>query len=514
MATFALACILAACAKAGPTLSRPGTLVIAVQQEPASLNPLYLQGAIDSAISGLGYTYLTNYDSYGNVVPDVAVTAPSLANGGISSDGKRIIYHLRRDVLWQDGIPLTSRDVIFTHRAIMNPSNAIPSRYGYDRIASVAAPDPYTVVVKLKRPFSPIVAHFFGGDSNYPILPAHLLAQYASLDRVAFNAAPIGSGPFRFAHWVRGDRLEMMANPRYYAGRPAIARVSLRFIHDSSTAINQLLTNEVDATFFADVSRVAAFRAIPHHRIVVTPVPSFYALSFNVTDPIAKNATVRRAFGLAIDRRALVAKVTHGLYNADTAMRGLFTWAFDPQVGRPPYDRQRAQALLVKDGWIAGADGIRVKNGHRLELQLAFLAGSGTAAGFVSLIVQHERAVGIDVTAKRYSPENLFAFDGPLTQGHFEVALVAYTSSYDPDGSWLLACDQRAPSGFNFARYCNPAVDRALQRGVYVFDRVARRHAYSFVQRQLFCVRSARSTCFRPVSKDMSAHWSVRRTTQ
>ncbi|MFZ0574515.1 MAG: ABC transporter substrate-binding protein, partial [Candidatus Cybelea sp.] len=106
--------------------------MIAVAQEPVSLNPLYLQGTIGYAISELGYTYLTNYDSYGNVVPDVAVTVPTLANGSISSDGKRIIYRLRRNVSWQDGAPLNSRDVVFTYRAIMNPSNAVPSRYGYD----------------------------------------------------------------------------------------------------------------------------------------------------------------------------------------------------------------------------------------------------------------------------------------------------------------------------------------------------------------------------------------------
>ncbi|MGB6518391.1 MAG: peptide ABC transporter substrate-binding protein, partial [Candidatus Cybelea sp.] len=440
-----LACFVTACVKAGPPLSHRGTLVIAVLQEPASLNPLYLQGGIAHAISELSYSYLTNYDSNGNVVPRVALTVPSLTNGGISPDGKRIVYHLRRDVSWQDGATLNSRDVIFTYRAIMDPLNAVPSRYGYDRVASVAAPNPYTVILKLKRRFSPIVENFFGGDSNYPILPAHLLAKYAGLDRVAYNAAPIGSGPYRFVRWVRGDRLEMSANPRYYAARPEIGRISLRFIHDPSTTINQLLTNEVDATFSADVSKIAALRSIPHHRIVITPIPSFCALSFNLTDPIAKNLAVRQAFALAIDRHALVAKVAHGVYDADTPMRGLFTWAFDRHPGGLPYDPWRAKALLTKDGWVAGADGMRIKNGRRLELQLAVRAGSDVEAGFVSLIVEGERAVGIDVIAKRYSREDFGAPNGPLTQGRFQVALVTYLSTYDPDASWLLSCSERAP---------------------------------------------------------------------
>ena len=161
IAIWAFACVLAACAKVGAPPSRQATLVIAVAQEPASLNPLYLQGSIGYAISELGYSYLTNYDSLGNIVPDVAATVPSRVNGGISIDGERVVYHLRRDVSWQDGAPLNSHDVAFTYSAIMNASNAVPSRYGYDRVASVEAHDPYTVVVKLKRPYSANYRLFF-----------------------------------------------------------------------------------------------------------------------------------------------------------------------------------------------------------------------------------------------------------------------------------------------------------------------------------------------------------------
>ena len=151
----------------------------------------------------------------------------------------------------------------------------------------------------------------------------------------------------------------------------------------------------------------------------------------------------------------------------------------------PPYAPRRARELLAKDGWITGADGIRVKNGRRLQVQLAFRTGSNVAAGFALLIVEYERGVGIEVTTKRYSPEEFLGQDGPLSQGRFQVALVSYQSNYDPDASWLLSCDQRAPSGGNYARYCDPAVDRALRLGIHVPARAARRRAYSFVQRQL-----------------------------
>jgi peptide/nickel transport system substrate-binding protein len=460
-------------------------LIVAIAQEPVSLNPLYLEGALGYAIGELGYSYLTNYDSHGAIVADVAAVVPTLGNGGISADGKRVTYHLRHDAVWQDGVPLSSRDVAFTYRAIMNPANSVSSRYGYDRVASVDVPDPYTAVVRLKRSYAPIVSSFFGGDSNYPILPAHLLAGYPNLNHVPYNAAPIGSGPYRLARWTRGDRLDVIANEKYYAGRPAISRLSLHFVHDSSTIADQLATGEVDAAFFADVSQIAALRRIPKHRIVVTPVPYFYALPFNVTDPLTKDVAIRRAFAFAIDRRALVRKVTHGLYDSESGMRGLFTWAFDPRAGSVPYDPRRAQAVLRNAGWNAGPDGIRTKDGRRLTLQLAFFTGSDIANEFVPLIVEQERAVGIDVTTKRYSREEFTALDGPLMQGRFQVALYAYQSTVDPDASWLLACGQRGPHGFNDARYCNPAVDRALAHAASVLNRNARRRDYRFVQRRL-----------------------------
>jgi peptide/nickel transport system substrate-binding protein len=485
-----LACALvaapAACSKKAALAPRhPGTFVIAVAQEPRSLNPLYLEGPLAYAIGELSYSYLTNYDSHGDVVADAAAAVPTFANGGIARDGRRITYRLRRDILWQDGVPMSAKDVAFSYRAVMNPANAIPSRYPYERIASVSAPDPYTVVVRLKRPYSPMVTNFFGGDSNYPILPAHLLANYPNLNRIAYDAAPIGSGPYRLVKWARGDRLDAVAYERYYGGKPGLKRVSLHFVHDSSTVIDELLTGEADATFFADVSQIATLRKIPGRRIVVTPVPYFYALAFNVTDPILKDVAVRRAFALAVDRRTLVEKAAHGLYDADTGMRGLFTWAFDPHANALPYDPRRAAALLARDGWAIGPGGVRFKGGRRLELQLDFYNGSDIASEFVPMIAAQARAAGIDVSTRGYSREEFRARDGPLVRGTFQIALYSYQSAFDPDAAWLLACSQREPNGFNDARYCNPAVDRALQRGVTAYGRNARRRTYRFVQRQL-----------------------------
>jgi peptide/nickel transport system substrate-binding protein len=448
-------------------LEQRNQLVVAWPFEPPSLNPLLLEGTTAYAVSELLYSYLTNYDEAGNMVPDVALEVPTTANGGVSADGTRITFHLRHNVRWQDGAPLTARDVVFTYRAIMNGANNIPERFGYDKISAIQAPDPYTVVIRLKKSYAPIVPLFFGGDSNYPILPAHLLAKYPSINSVPFDEQPVGSGPYMFEKWARGDRLELVANPHYFRGKPAIARIVLPFIHDESTIINELRTGEADAAFSLDASRISLLRTLPRHRIVVTPIPYFYALGFNTQDPALRDVSIRRAIALAIDRNAVVRKVSHGLYDPKTGLRGLFTWAFDPSADDLTYNPALARKLL---------------HGRHLRLQLAFPTGSEITTQLATVIAASEAAVGIDVTLKDYAREIYVANDGPIFSGRYQISLYDFHSNYDPDAAWLLACDQRSPHGFNEARYCNSAVDRALVSATAVYDRAQRGPMYRGIQ--------------------------------
>lgn len=460
-------------------------LRVALIQEPVSLDPLLLEGPVAYAVSELLYSYLTNYDADGNMIPDLATQVPTPENGGVSRDGTRITFHLRRGVRWSDGAPLTARDVVFTYRAIMSPNNNLPERFGYDHVSSISAPNPYTVVITLKRPYAPIVPLFFGGDSNYPILPAHVLAKYPSINHVPFNQQPVGSGPYVLASWSHGERLVFAANPRYYGGKPAIARLVLPIVHDQSTIVNQLTTGELDAAFSLDASRIALLRGLPHHRVVVTPIPYFYAMAFNLKDPLLRDTTLRRALAMAVDRESLVRKISHGVYDARTALRGLFTWAYDPNADTLRYDPRAAAALLERDGWHLRADGTRWKDGKPLQIQLILPTGSEITTQMATAVAEALHSVGVQMSLKSYTREVYMAGDGPVMQGRYQMQIYDYHSNYDPDASWLLACDQQSPGGFNIAHYCNAAVDRMLAGASSVFERSARSAKYGAVQQQI-----------------------------
>jgi len=200
--------LLTACAAPAPQ-SGGSRLVMAMAQEPASLNPLTMSGPATAVVVPLLYSYLLTLDEHDNLQPDVAREIPSSVNNGISADGLLVTYHLRHDVTWHDGHPLTARDIVFTFEAIMNPRNNVVSRSGYDDVARVEAAGQWTVKVHLRQRYAPILSTFLAPNQNYAILPAHLLASRADLNQTPFNASPIGSGPYRVVAWRRGDQLSL-----------------------------------------------------------------------------------------------------------------------------------------------------------------------------------------------------------------------------------------------------------------------------------------------------------------
>ena len=224
----------------------PGVLRLGEDEEPDGLNLMYAHTAAADTIAGMLFTFILRYDARGNYVPDLATEVPTPNNGGISADGKRIVVHLRRDAVWADGAPLTAADWLFTYRAVMNPANAVKTRYGWDQIANASAPDPHTIVIRLRRANVAVLGILGMGGAAYPPLPAHLLMRLPNLDRAAFNQQPLSSGPYLLKAWNHGSSLVFVPNPRYFRGAPKLKEVVWKVIPDVNTLFNQLATHEVD----------------------------------------------------------------------------------------------------------------------------------------------------------------------------------------------------------------------------------------------------------------------------
>ncbi len=464
--------LLAGCTK-GASVRSNDELVVAVATEPQSLNPLLLEGPIGTMVGSLIYSYLLADGPNGEMIPEVAKEVPTLRNGGISPDGRRVVYHLRRDVRWQDGAKLTARDCVFTYRAVLNPNNAIPSRYGYDDIESVTAPDDYTLVVKLAHPVRSAIDGFLAPDGNYAIMPEHLLAKYPNVNQISFNTQPVGSGPYRVVEWMHGDHVLLQANRLYFRGAPHIKELLLKFVPDSVTTLNQLRDGEVDAAFDLDPELSQQAQDIPNVRVVFSPYSGMGVLVLNAERGPTANPRVREAIASALDDKTIVAKVARGTFLARNGRRVLLLMPSGDVTQSPAYDPVRARALLDEAGWTVGSDGVRRKEGRRLELTLITSPAQPMSAAVTVLVQAALIRVGIDTTIHSYASAIYkvpASAGGPLFAGRFSLAYLLITTGDDGDLDFLYDCSQRPPQGFDISRLCDRRVDAIAEAGSQSLD--------------------------------------------
>ncbi len=475
------AMLLSSCTRSGTdhdvlVFAGPGT-------EPDTLNPLLTQMSDTADLAILYMPVLLENDAHDHLIPEIATAVPTRSNGGISADGKTIIYHLRHGVVWQDGAPLTARDVAFTFNAIMNPRNDVASRDGYDRISSVRTEGPWTVVVRMKEPYSPIIAQFCNYPT-YPILPAHVLARYADLNRVPFDALPIGAGPYKVIDWVRGDHIDFAANPLYWRGKPHIAHLEFRFIASPGTAAVELRTRELGALFNGDPSVYQELLGSGVH-VIVSQMNDIHLLLLNQDDPVLKDVRVRRAIAFALQRHLIVEAVVHGLGDRVDADQPTFSWAHTDPKNAATYDPARSRALLTAAGWRVGTGGIRYKDGTPLALSLVG-TDDVTAWHQLAVLLQSQLAnVGIKASIKTYAAGTYFGAPsdgGILRGGRFQLGYDAVLLGVDPNDEAYYGCDQFAPIGENVVHWCDPVAYRAMKAAVATYDVRQRAEEYAIIQ--------------------------------
>jgi peptide/nickel transport system substrate-binding protein len=459
-----LSALLAACSIAtAPAMaqnaSRPPTFVI--DGDPNSLDTIrntpfgWLLGPLTQ-----GYLFLV--DDRGRLVPDRALRVPTRENRLISADGRTITYEIRTG-RWSDGVPFDAHDVAFTVAALRNPRTSVPDTSVVAPIASVDVPRPDRLVVHLRYPWAPFVSSFLtlGADDPFAILPRHVAAPYASLDRSSLDDHPVGLGPFRLARWERGERLEFERNP--YASRHArSARVVVEIQPAAQTRLVLALSGEIDAVALTGLQVDAARRG--GLRTVATTTNLVDYLQLNVRRPPLDDVRVRRALAAAIDRTRLARTVYRSALVPRDGVQ--YDRAFAATRGLPRYDPTAAARVLAP---------------LRLTLQLT-IAGdwrrSDDAA--VQIAADLQRA-GVTVRIRSY-PETIFwgprDAGGILEGGRYDIALTSWSPTLDPDRSYLFGCAAQPPNGGNSMGWCDRAYDREEAVGGGIYEPAARATHY------------------------------------
>jgi peptide/nickel transport system substrate-binding protein len=485
---LALACGLAlsACSKAGGggpgaggrnPWTQPGVLRLGEPDEPDSINPLFGHTVASDEAATMIFSYLMRYDDNGNFIPDLATQIPSYQNGGISKDGKTITFHLRKDAKWSDGVPLTSKDWMFTYSAIRNPANNIKSLFGWDDIASAQAPDPYTVVIHLKRPNSTIMGLFAMGGNAYPPLPAHVLAGYPDINRVPFNQHPVSSGPYVLKQWNHGSTLVFVPNRYYFRGAPKLKEVVWKVIPNVNTLFQQLQTHEIDVYSDVDQLHIPALPSLKGYNVSHRLIAYWRHMMMNTSRPLLRDVRVRQAIAQGIDWKHINDTIYHG-YN-QLAVSDIFpqSWAA-PNIPPYTYDPAKAKQLLADAGWKMGADGWLHKGSDTLRLSISTNTDNQPNNQAEVQIQAALKPLGIDIEIRNYPTSLLFAQDGPLYSGHYDLEWSVATNAPDPDNSGNWNSAYIPPRGGNTAWLRDPIVDQTSSAALLTYDHEKRKALY------------------------------------
>ncbi len=477
------------------TQGKPKIATFIWNQEYDSLNPLYTQMWFSSVTQQLWSCWTWNFDDTGNPVPIMVTEIPSPQNGDISADGKTVTIKLRQDMKWSDGTPITADDFVFTYKMTIDPKNTVATTHPYELVESVTAPDKYTVVTTFKDPFAPWLYQLWHG-----ILPAHILQPIydkdGTLDNADWNKNPtVGCGPYNFEKWESGGYALFSANDNYWLGRPKIDQIFFRFVPDAASEVAAMVNGEGDLGTFPSYSDIPKLQQA---NIAVKAVFSGYneGLFFNLDpklgNPALQDVNVRKAIAMAIDRFSLNKDLLLGL-TVPAATDYDNTPYVDPSIKPYPFDPAGAKTLLDNAGWVVGADGIRAKNGVKLSLKF------GTTTREIrqdtqAVIQQQLKAVGIDVVLSNYASDVFFSgFDkqGPAATGQLDMWEYSDSPAAppDPDMSEYL-CDQiptaNSPSGSNWERICDPALDQLFKDQISQTDVAQRQATFQKITKMIF----------------------------
>jgi peptide/nickel transport system substrate-binding protein len=291
-----------------------------------------------------------------------------------------------------------------------------------------------------------------------------------------FNQHPVGTGPFKFVEWKKGERLVLEANPEYFGGKPDIERVVVLFIPDENTRLLQLTKGDVDVAFLPP--KLAAKAQSKSVRVFTVPTGEWCGLSLPYKNPLFQDKNLRHAIACAIDKQSIVDKIMDGKGEPTSIPFRSNHWAFNPHAKRYSLDLATAKALLAASGWKdTDGDGILDKNGKPLRFTLMYAAGDVLRKDICTAVRTDLRKVGIDVELAGLSWEQI------KPRMYQDATLFFFATVYDPDDQYPIWHSQFIGQGWwNPACYQNKRVDELLEKGRAVMGREERRKIYGELQ--------------------------------
>lgn len=433
-----------ACGKGEPK-NVPQTLIFGRGADSVGLDPAHEEDGESFKVAELLYDTLVQYQQESTDVE------PGLATSWESSpDGLRWTFHLREGVRFHDGTPCDADAVVFSFQRQYDPNHPFhkvggPYLYwvalGFDDvIENVSAPDSKTVVIRLKRPYAPLLSAL--------AVPAFSIVSPTALKKYGedFKSHPVGSGPFKFVEWQRDDRIVLERNDDYWGGKSSLDRIIFRSIPDNATRLLELEQGGIHILEYPDPENLEAIRSNPDLVLIEKPGMSVGYIAMNTKKPPLHDVRVRRAINHAINKQAIVERLYNGLAVAAKNPIPPTIWGYHDSLVDYEYDPAKAKALLKK----ALPQGSRELTLYALPAPRPYFLNPNQ----IALAVQSDlQAVGLRV---RIATFEFGTYLEKVKNGEHDLAMLGWIADYaDPDNFlyFNLDKDNAKPPAGNIAFY-------------------------------------------------------------
>ena len=405
-------------------------------------------------MAGLLFNSLVKKNDRLEIEPDVAVSWDM-------PDPRTYIFHLRRDVTFHDGRRMTSKDVVFTFRSLLDGS-ILTSKSGYpfSLIETVEAPDDYTVVFKLKEVFTPFVWNLARGAIG-------IVPEGSGTD---FRQHPIGSGPFVFDHYFQDQEVVMKRNEAYFGEKALVPGLRFKIIPEAIVQALELRKGTADITLnVLTPDMIEVMKKDEEVNVLQSEGTNYQYLAFNVADPVFSDVRVRQALAYAIDRDKIIKYLWRSQARPASGLLPPNSWAYEPNVKTYPYDPERARQLLKEAGYE--------------HLSFTYRTSQDETGRLVASALQQQfREIGVTMEIR----SNEFAtFFSDVVKGEFQMYSLRWIGgNTDPDFFNAVFHSKMAPpNGANRGHYSNRRVDELIEFSRREPDQEKRKEAYREIQR-------------------------------
>ena len=438
----------------------PNTLVMIIDSSPTNLDPRVGIDAQSERIDSLIFDYLFTRGGDLNV-------APGLAEHWDIPDSLTYVFHLRRGVKFHDGRPLSARDVKWTFDSLLTGKIRSPRAAAYRFVDRVDAPDDFTAVFHMKEPDSALLWNLSEGAVG--IVP------YGSGDEMTRH--PVGSGPFKFVSAETDRDVVVERNDDYWGEKPTLARVRFAVVPDATTQALEMRKGSADVVINGAFAPDTVITLQREQNLLIERGEGtrLAYLSFNLRDPILKDARVRQAIAYVLDRRPMIEYLWRGQARPARSVLPPQSWAYNGNV--PPYDHDPAKAEQLLD-----AAGYPAVNGVRFHITMKTSTDENTRL-MVAVMQQQLREVGIMLDIRSFEFATFFS---DVTHGLFQMYGLRWIGgNEDPDIFYAFHSSRFPPNGTNRAFYSNPKLDALVDQARREVDPNVRKPMYAEVQQIL-----------------------------